>query len=76
MIDFICIKNLSTFNLIFFLIVYICSIYYLYYIYKLSLKGETKNSSKSIFEKSSSKLFLYTFYSLYYRIYDDMHSFF
>ena len=65
MIDFICIKNLSIFNLIFFLIIYICSIYYLYYMYKLSLKGETKNSSKSIFRKNQAINYFYTLFIQY-----------
>jgi len=67
MIDFICIKNLSIFNLIFFLIIYIWSIYYLYYIYKLSLKGETKNSSKSIFRKNQAINYFFTIF-LHYMI--------
>jgi len=67
MIDFICIKNLSIFNLIFFLIIYIWSIYYLYYIYKLSLKGETKNSSKSIFRKKQAINYFFTIF-LHYMI--------
>jgi len=69
MIDFRCIKNLSIFNLIFFSIIHIYTIYYLYYIYKLSLKGETKSSSKSIFRKNQAINYFYTLFMQYILIF-------